>query len=121
MDLGKDVVPMEKKHRNEITAFVIGNNVYRVIGTTHGIKQLKERGVDEYHIASTCLAMGSKLNEYNNCGKQVMLIDEGKNIATVIAIENYTIVVITVIDKSNVYAKLNTIIENVNEKRLQYA
>lgn len=107
--------------RNEITAFLIGEHIYRVIATDHGRKRLGERGVDAYHIASVCLAMGKKLDDYNNSGKQLMLVDNGKDMATVIAVENFTIVIITVLDKANAYAKLNTIKVDVNERRLQYA
>jgi hypothetical protein len=103
---------MESKHPNELTAFVVAHKIFRVIGTNHAIQRLRQRKVDEYHIASALLAMGMKLLEYNNSGKQIMLRDMGRGLSTVIAIENYTIVLITVLEKVDVYVKDNTVIED---------
>jgi hypothetical protein len=107
---------MEKLNKNEITAFIIGENIYRVITTVHGFEMMAERNLNPYHIASTCLALGKKLDKYNNSGKQIMITDDGKNLSTLIAVENYTIVIITVIDKSNPYVKSNTVVEAFNYK-----
>ena len=102
---------------NEITAFVIGNNIYRVIATSHSLKQMARRNLDPYHIASASLALGKKLEKYNNSGKQIMVTDDGKNLTTIITVENYTIVIITVIDKSKAYVshkKPDTVVESFN-------
>jgi hypothetical protein len=101
----------EAKKTNELTAFVVGTKVFRVIGTNHAIRRLRQRGVDEFHIASALLAMGKKLFRYNNSKSKIMLTDTGRKLSAVIAIENYTIVIITVLDKTDVYVKENTIIE----------
>jgi putative NADH-flavin reductase len=105
---------MEKS--NVITSFGIGSNTYKVLATDHAIKRLESRGLDKYYIASACLALGEKLNTYNNSGNQIMLIDKGKVVSSIIAVEDYTIVVITVLAKANPYIKesmkASTIIEN---------
>lgn len=106
---------MVKKHKNEITAFFIGDNVYRVVATSHGAVQMGRRKLDQYYIASACLALGLKLDQYNNTGTHIMLVDESKNLAAVITVENHRIVLITVIDSADVYAKSNTVIENLKE------
>jgi hypothetical protein len=102
---------MENVRSNEITAFAIEENVYRIIATDHAIKQMRVRKLDKYHIASACLGLGLKLDRYNNSGNQIMITDDGKNLSTVVVVENYTIVIITVLSKSNPYVKDNTIIE----------
>lgn len=106
-----------KRHKNEITAFNVGEHVYRVVATSHGILQMKERTLDQYYIASACLALGLKLDLYNNTGTHIMLIDELKDLAAVITVENYSIVLITVIDKADVFAKSNTVIENLRQEK----
>ncbi len=108
---------MFRKHRNEITAFFIGDNTYRVIATSHGVLQMGKRGLDKYYIASACLALGLKLDRYNNTGTHIMLVDEPKDLAAVITVENYNIVLITVIDKADVFAKSNTVIENLKQEQ----
>jgi hypothetical protein len=106
----------ENRHRNEITAFIVENNIIRVIGTDHAIQRLDRRSVDKYHVASACLGLGKKLLEYNNSGNHIMLIDEGKNLSCVLTVENYTVVLITVLEKANVYVKENTLVENFQFK-----
>lgn len=106
---------MARKRKNEITAFSVGDNVYRLVATSHGQSQMKNRNLDCYYIASSCLALGLKLDYYNNSRKHIMLIDESKDLAAVITIEKFVIVLITVIDKSEVFAKSNTVVENLRE------
>jgi putative NADH-flavin reductase len=98
--------------RKIITNFDVNGNVYKVIATDHAIERLAKRSLNRYYIASACLALGEKLETYNNSGKQIMIVDATKNVSSVIAIEDYTIVVITVLAKSNPYVKENTLIEN---------
>jgi hypothetical protein len=106
-------MPMEEKSKhNVITNFDVNGNTYRVIATDHAIARLHRRQLNKYYIASSCLALGEKLETYNNSRKQIMLIDKTKNVSSVIAVENYTVVVITVLDKGNPYVKENTLIEN---------
>ncbi len=109
------MVAVEMK-QNEITSFIVNNKVWRVIGTEHGLKRLERRRLDKYQIASACLALGMKLEYYNNSQKQIMITDDGKNLSTLIAVENFTIVIITVLDKSNPYVKENTVVESFSFK-----
>lgn len=107
---------MVKLQHNELTAFIVDGNMYRVIATDHGIKRLHNRGVNRYYIASACIALGEKLESYNNSGKQIMICDSGKDMSTLITVENYRIVIITVLDKSNPFVHDNTVIENFTMK-----
>lgn len=101
---------------NEITSFIVNSKIWRVIGTEHGMKRLNKRRLDKYQIASACLALGIKLEYYNNSREQIMIADAGKNLSVLVAVENYTIVVITVLDKGNPYVKPNTVIESFSFK-----
>jgi putative NADH-flavin reductase len=103
-------------HSNEITAFTIGSDIFRVIGTNHALEMLQERNLDPFYVASACLALGQKLGDYNDSDKKVMIKDEGRSLACLIAVESYTIVLITVIDRADVFAKNNTEVEELSAK-----
>jgi hypothetical protein len=99
-----------------IGTFVVDNKLFNVIGTGHSMDMLAEREIDKYHVMSSIIGMGKKLSEYNNNNKHIIISDEKKGISTVFTIENYTVVIITVIDKGKVYISANghkpTIYEN---------
>lgn len=99
-------------NENEITAFVVGGKLYKVLGTDHALERLARRKIDPFHVASACLALGNKLESYNNSGKQIIIRDVSKSLSTVFCVEKYTIVLITVLNKSNPYVKDNTVIED---------
>lgn len=103
---------MLKLRSNELTAFIVENSLYRIVATKHAIDRYHMRGVSKYYIASACLALGEKLETYNNSGNQIMICDSGKNMSSLVSVENYTIVVITVLDKSDPFVMENTIVEN---------
>jgi hypothetical protein len=89
-----------KKNNNELTAFVVGDNIFRVISSNHGLSQMKKRSLDSFSICSSLLAMGLALEGFNNSNKHIMIQDKGRNITCIFAVENYTIVLITIIDKT---------------------
>jgi predicted KAP-like P-loop ATPase len=92
------------------------NKLFNVIGSSHSLDMLQERGIDKYHVLGSIIALGRKLIEYNNNDKHIMISDEKKNISTVFTIENYIIVLITVIDKGKeVYISNNTVKETIYE------
>jgi hypothetical protein len=81
---------------NYVTTFVVRGRVFHVIGT--------DRGVDSFHIASSILALGAKLLRYNNSGKHIIISDEDKEVSTVFTVENSIVVLITVLDKGQMWA-----------------
>jgi hypothetical protein len=92
------------------------NKLFNVIGSSHSLDMLAERDIDKYHVLGSIIALGKKLIEYNNNDKHIMISDEKKNISTIFTIENYIIVLITVIDKGKeVYISNNTVKETIYE------
>lgn len=97
--LALEIKSSSKKNNNELTAFVVGDNIYRVISSNHGLTQIGKRNLDRYNICSSLLAMGTALDTFNNSNKHIMIQDKGRNLTCIFAVENYTIVLITIIDK----------------------
>lgn len=102
-----------------IGTFVIDNLLYNVIGTVHSLERLEERSLNKYHILSTIVGLGAKLSRYNNSGKHIIISDEQKEISTIFTVENYTVVLITVLDKgemhiSNKIDHKETVIESID-------
>jgi hypothetical protein len=109
---------MEMLNENEITGFFVSGKFFRLIATNHAIKRIKQRRLNKYQIASAILGLGTKLEMYNNSGKQILISDKDKNLSTIFAIEKYNIVLVTVLDKANPYVKENTVVESFS---FQYA
>lgn len=97
---------------NEITSFSVRGVKYKVIGTFHALHRLELRGINKYHVASACLALGEKLKAYNNSGKQVIITDVSKGLSAIFCIEDFTIVLITVLDTATPHVKMNTVVES---------
>lgn len=87
--------------KNEVSRFIVNNQLFKIIGTHHSVDMAKERGIDEYNIAGRLLTLGESLFEYNNSGKHLLIRYGEKNCSCIFTIEDYTIVLITVIDKGN--------------------
>jgi hypothetical protein len=105
-----------EKRETYIGTVAFENRLFNVIGSRHSLHMLEERNIDKYHVLGSIIALGKKLIEYNNNGKHIMISDENKNISTIFAIENYTIVLITVIDKGKeVFISKNTDKETIYE------
>jgi hypothetical protein len=86
-----------------VGCFVIDHRLFTIIGSDHALDMLSERGIDKYNIMSSLVGLGSKLSEYNNNNKHIIISNEDKNCSTVFTIENYTIVLITVLDKGQMH------------------
>jgi hypothetical protein len=104
----KDYTRTWEIRESYIGTFIVHNRIFNVIGTTHSISRLEERGISRYHVLSTILGLGEKLLEYNNSGNHIIISDETKNVSTVFTIESNTIVIITVMDKGAIYISPNS-------------
>lgn len=92
------------------------NRLFNVVGSKHSLDMLEERNIDKYHVLGSIISLGTKLIDYNNNGKHVMISDESKDISTIFTVENYMIVLITVIDKGRqVFISNNTHKETIVE------
>lgn len=89
----------------------IDGNMYSIRATVHALERMKQREIDEYVVTGNVLALGKeRLLQLQEQGEEAIIIDEQKEVSIVIAFEQNKIVIITVIDKSNVFVKDETTI-----------
>jgi len=101
---------------NELTAFKINNRVYRLVASHHATDRLFKRKLNQWYVASACIALGEKLDKYNNSGMDIMIVDKEKNTTCIVTVERDTIVLITVLDKGNPYVKKDRVDRTVVEE-----
>jgi hypothetical protein len=87
---------------------------YGLRATAHAIQRMAERGVDAYVVTGNVLALGAeRLLDLQRAQEEAIVIDTVTNTAIVIGFKANTIMVITVLNKANVYIKDNTRIERL--------
>ncbi len=92
----------------------INKKHYSVRATAHALERMEQRKIDEFVVSGNVLALGKeKLQELQEQQEEAIIIDKNTNSAIVIGFVKNTIKVITVINKSNVWVKDNTRIENL--------
>lgn len=92
---------------NYIGAFVVDNRVFNVVGSSHAIQRLEERQMDKYHVLSSLISLGDDLITYNDSGKHIIISNEEKECSVVFTIERWIVVIITVLDKGQMYTSSN--------------
>lgn len=92
---------------NYIGAFVVDNRVFNVVGSSHAIQRLEERQMDKYHVLSSLISLGDDLITYNDSGKHIIISNEEKECSVVFTIERWIAVIITVLDKGQMYTSSN--------------
>ncbi len=105
----------EKKYKEKLIAQLKINGIsYSIRATAHAMQRMDEREIDEYVVSGNIMALGKdKITELQSNNDEAIIIDELKNVAIVIGFKGNRIYVITVINKSNVYVKDNTVIERI--------
>ncbi|MFW6312100.1 MAG: hypothetical protein ACOC1K_07690 [Nanoarchaeota archaeon] len=97
-----------------LTTLKIGNDMYSIRTTDHSELRLKQRNIDEYIVISNILSLGKeRIQELQNQDKDIMVIDENNNVSICFCFNGNKITIITVIDKSDIFVKRNTIVENL--------
>jgi hypothetical protein len=103
-----------KMKTKSLTTFTIDKQTYSVRTTEHSEKRLVKREIDEYTVVSNILSLGKeKIKYYQEQDKDVMVIDEIKDFSICFTINKNTIIIITVIDKSDIWVKKNTLVERI--------
>jgi len=87
---------------------------YSIRATIHAQKRMVERRIDEYVVSGNILALGyERLMGYRNTDKEFAIVDKIKNVAIIAAMRRNTVIVITVIDKEDIWIKDGTAIFNL--------
>lgn len=95
--------------KNLMDSFTINNQTFNIILTNHAVKRLQERNIDKFQAIGAIMAIGqNKILEYKDTNKDIMVIDKQNNFSIVATIEGQDIVIITLIDKSDIYVKEGT-------------
>lgn len=77
--------------------------------TAHAEKRLKERKISSYLIVSNILALDEKvIKELQEKNEETMIIDKKNNASIVIKFTKKAIMILTVIDKANLFIKEDT-------------
>lgn len=98
-----------------VGTFVVDNKLFNVIGSGHALDRLAERNINKYHVMSSIIGIGEKLSEFNNNNKHIIISDEQNNCSTIFTVENWTIVLITVLDRGEMHTSPNaTFKETIN-------
>ena len=97
-----------------IATITIEKQTWSVRATALALQRMRQRGVDEYVVSGTVLALGKdRLQELQEAEEEAIIIDDEKNVSVVIGFRGNRIMVVTVIDKSNVWVKKQTSIERI--------
>lgn len=89
---------------------------YRICITKHAALRCKQRKIKTENIINSLHVFGiDNINQYKNNNNDIMLQDKEHNYTLIFSINGNKIIVITVIDKNDVYVKRdsNTIIKNL--------
>ena len=98
----------------QIAKLRIENQDYSIRATSHSLIRMEQRGIDEYVVSGNVLSLGqAKLLEYKENGRDIAIIDKVKKVAVIATFKKNTIIIITVIDKKDIWVKDGTTIENI--------
>ena len=97
--------------KRKISTFDINGRLFNIVASKHANLRMLQRGIDRYYVAGACMSLGVKLLKYNNNNHYIMISDYAKDVSLVISVERYTIVVVTVIGKFDVFTYRDTIHE----------
>ncbi len=96
-----------------LTETILDGKSFRVEGTTHALKRMEERDIDQELVTAIILTLNDRLLDYNNTGEEVAIIDQDNNLAVIIEVREHKAVVITVIDRANIHIKDGTRLEEI--------
>jgi hypothetical protein len=92
-----------------LNQFTISGITYTIDVSYHADGRSDERNIDMFKIVGAILSLGEKrIKEYTENRKCVLIMDNDNKFSVVFKIKGHRIIIITVIDKANCYAKNGT-------------
>jgi hypothetical protein len=92
----------------------IEGQLYSIRATAHALTRMAERGVEAHAVCGTVLALGpERIHSLQEAHEEAIVIDEVANCAVVVAFAGNRIMVVTVINRSNVWVKSATRVERI--------
>jgi hypothetical protein len=104
----------QRKCGRMTNTFTINNYTYNVELSIHAESRLKERNIDLFQAVGVILALGEKrIKDYTNSKRDILIHAKENGISVVCSVESNTIVIRTVIDNADAYAKVGTSVVNL--------
>lgn len=87
---------------------------FRVEFTTHALERMNERKITEETVKSLIRGLGRRrLFELNDCGSELAILDHTQNMSVILEVRLNKAVVITVMNRSNIFVKKGTLKEQI--------
>lgn len=97
------------KKQKCLSSLNIGNETYSIRATVHSMERMEQRKIDEYMVTGAIMSLGKeRIIELQKDQDDFIIVDEENEVSIVISFKKNTMMILTVIDKSKVFAKKNT-------------
>ena len=96
-----------------LATFEVLGKHFRIESTTHAYKRMNERNINKNNVISVIKGLNAKILLYNNSGEEIAVIDQQSDIAIISEVRFNKIVIITVINRSNIHIKEGTRMEEI--------
>jgi hypothetical protein len=102
------------KGSRQLNTFTINNVTYCIKISEHAELRLSQRKLDLFKIVGAILSLGeNKIKNYSNTNKDIFIMDNTNNFSVVCYIKNYTIMIVTVLNKADCYVREGTDVINL--------
>jgi len=106
-----------RKNKNKsksIAQIKINGNTYSIRATVHAQQRMKERDIDSHQASGSVLSLGEKkILDLQKREAEAIIIDKDKGTAIVIGFKGNKVQIITAINKSDVFVKEGTVVEEL--------
>ena len=91
-----------------IGAIEVNRNPFWIECTTHAIRRMSQRRIAAWVVKDLLATVGEKLLAYNNPQDELAIVDAKNNLAIIVQVRLHKAVVITVIDRGEIFIKNGT-------------
>lgn len=91
----------------------INRNPFWIECTTHAIRRMSQRRIASWVVKDLLENVGDKLLLYNNTGEELAIVDTRNDITVIVQVRLHKAVVITVINRGEIYIKRGTRLEHI--------
>jgi hypothetical protein len=99
-----------------INQFDIDTRRFDIIASEHCIERMAQRKIDQLRVVGSIHLLGEKVIMEHIGGDEVMIINEDFGFSVVCSIKEDSVVIITVINKSNVFVQKGTSVVRLQER-----
>lgn len=96
------------ENQEVISNFDIKGKQFEIIASSHCLERMDQRGISKLRVIGSIHMLGEAVIKKHSCGEELMIINEDYGFSIVCSIKKDSIVIITVINKSNIYVQRGT-------------